>query len=216
MASKKTGTAPNWQPNRRMRIFVDTPKLKYYTMEAAVDQKVTIEDLLEQGAEVTITGFSEEQFFKLAEAAPHLSLERTPNGNILVMTPIKGGSGIRENKLIIRIGSYCEKFLGGQTFSPSTGFRLPDGSTRSPDIAWLSPATIAQIPKEEIENAFIPLAPDFVVELRSKSDRLERLKDKMANTWIANGVQLGWLIDPYEETGLHLPTRHRRSSRNWF
>ena len=84
-------------------------------------------------------------------------------------------------------------------FSPSTGFDLPDGSTRSPDIAWIGPEKLHELSAEALENEFFSLVPDFVAELRSKSDALPRLQAKMTEAWIANGVRLAWLIDPYEE-----------------
>ena len=87
----------------------------------------------------------------------------------------------------------------GESFSPTTGFDLPDGSTRSPDASWVNQEKMDSMTGEQIENEFIPVVPDFIVELRSKSDRLKKVKEKMEKSWIANGVKLAWLIDPYKE-----------------
>ncbi|MCO6493354.1 MAG: Uma2 family endonuclease [Phaeodactylibacter sp.] len=151
------------------------------------------------GGEVIVKGLSRQQFYELVERHPELLMERDKNGNINIIAPVKGGSGIRENKLSLRVGNFCEKYMGGQSFSPSTGFNLPDGSTKSPDVAWVSSEKMAQLRPDQIEEEFIPAVPDFVAELRSKSDKLKKLQKKMKETWIGNGVRLAWLTDPYEE-----------------
>ncbi|MCB9347288.1 MAG: Uma2 family endonuclease [Lewinellaceae bacterium] len=161
--------------------------------------KIPIQEIVELGGEIIVKGLSRQQFYELVERHPELLMEREKNGNISLMTPVKGGSGIRENKLSLRVGNFCEQHLGGQAFSPSTGFNLPDGSTKSPDVAWVSSQKMAQLRPEQIEEEFILAVPDFVAELRSKSDKLKKLKKKMEETWIGNGVRLAWLIDPYEE-----------------
>lgn len=85
-------------------------------------------------------------------------------------------------------------------YSSASGFDLPDGATKSPDVAWSSPETLAAAGAETSdEDAFVRVVPDFVAEVRSKTDRLKRLQIKMTDVWIANGVRLAWLIDPYEE-----------------
>ena len=86
----------------------------------------------------------------------------------------------------------------GRAFSPSTGFTLPDGSTRSPDASWVSNDQLARLSPPE-RKSFAPVVPEFVVEVRSDSDDLIRLRRKMSETWIGNGVQLAWLIDPIEQ-----------------
>jgi Uma2 family endonuclease len=168
-------------------------------MTTITDKKSVIQEIVEWGGELIAKGLSKEQFHQLTNRHPELLMEREKNGDIIIMTPVKGGSGIRENKLNIRIGYYCEQHLGGQTFSPSTGFDLPDGSTKSPDAAWISTEKMARLSPEQIEDAFIPVVPDFVAEIRSKSDSLKKLQKKMKETWIENGVRLAWLIDPYME-----------------
>lgn len=166
---------------------------------ATINRLALFQEIFDLGGTCTIEGLSKEQFKHIAMRYPELQMEREPNGNINIMAPIKGGSGIRENKLNRRIGNWCEQHLGGETFSPSTGFDLPDGSTRSPDAAWVNQEKMDSLTGAQIENEFIPVVPDFIVELRSKSDRLKKVKEKMEKTWIANGVKLAWLIDPYQE-----------------
>ena len=86
----------------------------------------------------------------------------------------------------------------GELHGPSSGFDLPDGSTKQPDVAWISPERLAAAETDD-EDDFIKVVPDFVGEVRSSSDSIGQLRKKMANAWMKNGVRLGWLIDPYEE-----------------
>ncbi|MCB0582062.1 MAG: Uma2 family endonuclease [Phaeodactylibacter sp.] len=158
-----------------------------------------IQEIVELGGEVIVKGLSKQQFCKLAEHYPELLMEREKNGTIYIMTPVKGGSGFRESKLSYYLTDWAVKEGRGMVFSPSTGFDLPDGATKSPDVAWVSSEKMAQLRPEQVEEEFIPAVPDFVAELRSKSDRLKKLQKKMKETWIKNGVRLAWLIDPYEE-----------------
>lgn len=168
-------------------------------MDTAVKKKSLLQDIAAEGGFITVKGLDKAAFIRLSGSYPELSLERKPDGNIIVMTPVKGGSGFRENNLSYYLTDWSKKNGLGMVFSPSTGFDLPDGSTRSPDIAWISAERLSDLPAEELENEFIPRVPDFVAELRSKTDSLPRLQDKMTKAWIANGMRLAWLIDPYEE-----------------
>jgi Uma2 family endonuclease len=157
------------------------------------------EEILQKGGELLVKGLTRQQFLDFAQRYPELAMERDKNGNINIMAPVKGGSGIREALLGRRIGNFCEQYMDGRTFSPSTGFSLPDGAIKSPDFAWVSGEKLENLPPETLEISFLPLAPDFVAEIRSQSDQIARLKKKMKDVWIANGVRLGWLIDPFEE-----------------
>src|SRR5690606_2203653 len=107
------------------------------------------------------------------------------------------GSGSREFKLNGLFYVWYAQMHSGEFFSPSTGFDLPSGSTKSPDIAWVSLERLGANPGRE--GDFVKIVPDFVAEVRSGSDRLKKLQAKMTDTWMANGVRLAWLIDPYEE-----------------
>lgn len=150
-------------------------------MAAITGKKSLIQEIVDSGGELIARGLSKAQFYQLTARYPEMLMEREKNGNITIMTPVKGGGGIRENKLNYRLNYYCEKHLGGQVFSPSTGFDLPNGATKSPDAAWLSPEKMARISPEKIEDSFIPEVPDFVAEILSKSDSLKKLQKKMEN-----------------------------------
>ncbi len=155
--------------------------------------------IFELGGSFTVEGLSKSQFKLLASSFPDLQMEREKNGKINIMAPVKGGSGIRENKLNYRVRHWQMENNQGETFSPSTGFELPSGAVKSPDASWVSQEKMDSLTEEQIEDEFIPAVPDFIVELRSKSDKISKLKRKMEKTWMVNGVRLGWLIDPFKE-----------------
>ncbi len=136
-----------------------------------------------------------EQFAVLAAANRELHLERTATGELIVNPPTGGNTGYRNSKINYFLVRWIEEEGGnGRAFDSSTGFELPKGGNRSPDAAWVSPDRWQTLTLEQ-QDGFIPLCPDFVVELRSKSDRLQDLRSKMAE-YIENGARLGWLIDP--------------------
>jgi Uma2 family endonuclease len=137
------------------------------------------------------------EFVALAERHPDLAMEREPDGTTTLMSPVKRGSGKREFKLSGLFFMWHFQTQLGEFFSPSTGFDLPSGAIKSPDVAWISDERLASSPDEE--DRFVQIVPDFVAEVRSATDRLKKLQKKMTDTWMANGVRLAWLIDPYEE-----------------
>jgi Uma2 family endonuclease len=139
---------------------------------------------------------SEQEFYEFCRLNPDLSLELTSEGDLIIMPPTGGKSGRRNFKLNLRLGTWTEKDGTGQAFDSSTAFTLPNGAKRSPDFAWVSNERWNALTEEEQER-FPPLCPDFVVELRSRTDTLKNLRQKMEE-YIANGAQLGWLIDPQE------------------
>ena len=143
--------------------------------------------------------FTKQEFLKIASRYPDLQIEREKDGKISVMSPVKTGSGFRESIVLIYLGVWWLQTKQGQTFSSATGIELADTSIKSPDCAWVSPERYAQVSPEDEETDFLQVAPDFVAEVRSQTDRISKLKKKMADSWIKNGVRLGWLIDPYEE-----------------
>jgi Uma2 family endonuclease len=137
------------------------------------------------------------EFMHFCAANEPLRFEREPDGEILVMTPAGNRTG-RINAYIIHILAAWSDLDGrGYYFDSSTGFTLPDGSIRSPDAAWVQASRWDALTEEDKDRAS-PLCPDFIIELRSPSDRLPNLKTKM-NRWISNGVEVGWLIDPIEK-----------------
>ena len=140
---------------------------------------------------------SKAEFAALAERDPDLPMEREDNGTVLVMSPVKRGSGKREPKLYGFLFIWYLKMRLGELHGQSSGFDLPNGSTKSPDAAWISEERLQTAPNDE--ETFVPIVPDFVGEIRSSTDRLKKLQRKMTDTWMANGVRLAWLIDPYAE-----------------
>lgn len=171
-------------------------------MTTTQDIQVTsspLQELVMESGKIVIQGFNHDQFVQLAAAHSDLRMEQEANGNIIIMAPIAGFGGHRENKLSIRLGNWALNAKKGETFSPTTGFILPNGATKSPDAAWLSDKSFKKLRATYSGKGFLPIVPDFVIELRSESDRLPKLKQKMSETWIANGVKLAWLVDPYRE-----------------
>jgi len=135
-----------------------------------------------------------EQFCRLCEANPEAKLEMTSLGELVVMSPTGGMSGYRNTKLTHRLENWSEEDGTGIVFDSSTMFKLPNGAFRSPDAAWILLDRWNQLSLEEQET-FPPICPDFVIELRSKSDSLRSLQEKMQE-YINNGVQLGFLLNP--------------------
>ncbi|HEV2704648.1 MAG TPA: Uma2 family endonuclease [Pyrinomonadaceae bacterium] len=140
---------------------------------------------------------SEEEFFEFCMLNKDLRIELTSTGDLIIMPPTGGKTGNRNFKLNARFGIWVEQDGTGVGFDSSTLFSLPNGAKRSPDLAWVKKERWATLSDEEQEK-FSPLCPDFVVELPSPTDSLKRLRQKMEE-YIANGAQLGWLIDPGEK-----------------
>ncbi|MBS1787684.1 MAG: Uma2 family endonuclease [Acidobacteria bacterium] len=140
---------------------------------------------------------TEDTFYELCRQNPDLRLERTAKGEVIVMPPTGGETGSRNDEIIRQLSNWRKNNGTGKSFESSTGFKLPNGANRSPDASWVSKAKLAQLTLEE-KKKFLPLCPDFAIELRSPNDDLETVKAKM-DEYIANGLQLGWLIDPEEK-----------------
>ena len=140
---------------------------------------------------------SRELFERLTVENPDARLERARDGTLVLMPPT-GADGSRRNlNLAIQLGAWNEAARLGVAFDSSGGFELPDGSVRAADAAWVSLPRWQRLTQAQ-RKTFAPLCPDFVVELRSPSDRMADLREKMID-YIANGVRLGWLIDLYEK-----------------
>ena len=136
---------------------------------------------------------SQEQFQKLAIANRDLRLERTNTGELIIMPPTGGSTGKYNVKLSSRFVIWNEQTGLGEVFDSSTAFRLPNGATRSPDVAWVSRERWNSLSREQ-QDTFPPLCPDFVLELRSKTDQIKPLREKMQE-YLDNQMRLGWLID---------------------
>ncbi|UUO15104.1 Uma2 family endonuclease [Dolichospermum heterosporum] len=141
--------------------------------------------------------FTDEQFYQLCQKNSDLKFERTSTGELIIMPPMGGESGNREAEFIIDLGIWNRQTGLGYTFSSSTIFKLPNGSDRSPDAAWIKKERWEALTPEQ-KCKFPPIAPDFVIELRSATDDLKTLRQKMQE-YIDAGVKLGWLINPQQQ-----------------
>jgi Uma2 family endonuclease len=134
-----------------------------------------------------------EQFQQIAAVNRDLRLERTATGELIVMPPTGSDTGKHNQDLSGQLWLWNRQTKVGVVFDSSSGFQLPNGADRSPDASWVKLERWQALTPKEREG-FAPLCPDFVVELRSKSDNLEPLREKMRE-YMANGASLGWLID---------------------
>jgi Uma2 family endonuclease len=140
---------------------------------------------------------TDEDFFEFCQSNPELRIECTAEGDLVIMPPTGGETGGRNFTLIVAFGNWAIADGTGKGFDSSTVFKLPNGARRSPDLAWLKLSRWEALTDKE-RRGFSPLCPDFVIELRSHTDSLSMLQEKMEE-YIANGAQLGWLIDPVEK-----------------
>ena len=139
---------------------------------------------------------NDHDFFEFCQLNSEWRIERTSAGDLVIMPPTGGLTGSRNFTLIGLFGRWAEEDGTGIGFDSSTGFTFPDGAKQSPDLAWLKRERWEALTEEEREE-FPPRCPDFVAELRSRSDALASLQAKMEE-YIENGAGLGWLIDPQE------------------
>jgi len=145
----------------------------------------------------TIAKFSDEQFYQLCQANRDLRFELTATGELIVMPPTGGSTGKRNSDINFELALWNRRTNLGIVFDSSTGFKLPNGANRSPDAAWI-PIEKWNVLTPKQQDKFLPLCPDFVIELRSSTDALKILQDKMQE-YIDNGTFLGWLINPQEK-----------------
>jgi len=140
-----------------------------------------------------IIQLTSDQFYQLCTANPDLKLERNANGELIVMPPTGGETGKRNSNINLQLGIWNERTQIGELFDSSTGFTLPNQADRSPDAAWIEKSRWEALTSEQREK-FIPLCPDFVIELLSPSDRLSQIQEKMRE-YMENGCRLGLLIN---------------------
>lgn len=141
---------------------------------------------------------SDDEFFEFCRANRDLRIERTSTGEITILPPAGGETGNFNAKVAARLTVWAEADGTGEPFDSSTGFILPNGAERSPDFAWVARSRWERLTREQRQK-FPPLCPDFVVEIRSPSDGVTSLQEKMRE-YLDNGAQLGWLIDPVKRT----------------
>ena len=137
---------------------------------------------------------TDEQFFEFCQINRDLRIERNKLGEISIMPPTGSETGNRENNILGQLWVWSEQDGTGITFSSSTGFKLSTGAERSPDASWIKLDRWNTLSSEQ-QQLFAPICPDFVVELRSSSDNLKPLQEKMVEYLQEPGIQLGWLID---------------------
>lgn len=145
---------------------------------------------------------SREEYLAFVEANPELRIERTAEGEVIVMPPTRGKTGRLSMEIGRQVANWAVADGRGATFDSSTGFDLPNGANRSPDVSWVPNFRGDALTPEEQRNHY-PLCPDFVIELRSDSDRLPQLRAKMQE-YIDNGSLHGWLIVDPIERGVHI------------
>jgi len=136
----------------------------------------------------------DDQFFQFCQINRDLRIERTANGDIIMMAPEGASSGVGNAFLLGKSYHWAEREGSGEVFGSSAGFLLPSGAMRSPDVSWVRKERLDALSDAEWEK-FPPLCPDFVLELRSPSDSLRALQAKMQE-YIDNGARLAWLLDP--------------------
>ena len=137
---------------------------------------------------------SDDEFYAFCAANPDLRIERTAEGEIEIMPPTGFETSNRNMDLSSQLQVWTKRDGRGKAFDSNVEYILPSGAARSPDASWVLRSRLAKLTAEQ-KKKFPPLCPDFVVELRSPSDRLAQVQAKMRE-WIANGAKLGWLIDP--------------------
>ena len=135
----------------------------------------------------------DEEFYNFCVQNPDLSIERTEQGEIVIVPPAGGESSFQSGDVFAQLRQWAKRDERGKAFESSAMFLLPRGAGLSPDAAWVSKQQLSLLKREQLKK-FLPVTPEFVVEVMTPSDRLRRMKRKMEE-WIANGVQLAWLID---------------------
>jgi Uma2 family endonuclease len=141
-----------------------------------------------------VLDLTDDQFLAVCQLNRDLRIERNAEGDWLIMPPAGGETGSREAEITFQLSLWAKRDRTGLVYSPSAGFRLANTAVRAPDAAWVLRSRLDAIPAEQ-QKKFLPLCPDFVLELRSPTDRLADVQAKMAE-YLANGARLGWLLDP--------------------
>ena len=141
----------------------------------------------------SVIRLNEDQFYQVCQSNPEVKFERNAEGELIIMTPTGGITGKYNSDINTDLNLWNRQKKLGIVFDSSTGFKLPNGADRSPDSAWISLERWNQLSFKQQEK-FVPLCPDFVIELRSTSDKLKTLQEKMEE-YMSNGTRLGWFIN---------------------
>lgn len=140
-----------------------------------------------------VVHITDEQFYVLCRANPDVKFERSASGDLVIMAPTGGETGSYNSEINAEFVIWNRQTRLGKVFDSSTCFKLPSGGDRSPDVAWITLERWNQLSREQ-QRKFPPIAPDFVLELLSPTDSLEKTQAKMQE-YISSGVRLGWLVD---------------------
>ncbi len=150
--------------------------------------------------------YTDDELFDLCSANPDLRIERNANYELIFMSPTGFVTSSYNSELVIALGNWNKKTKTGRISDSNGGYILPNGAMRAPDVAWISRKKLDVISDEQ-KKKFLPACPEFIIELRSESDKLDELKTKMEE-WIENGTQLAWLVDPKEkQTHVYQPNQ---------
>lgn len=141
-----------------------------------------------------VINLTDDQFYEFCQLNRDLRMERTARGELIIMPPVGGESSKRNADLTIDLGLWNRQTRLGVVFDSSGGFKLPKGGDRSPDAAWVKLDRWNAMTQQQ-RKRFLPICPDFIIELRSETDSLKELQEKMKE-YLDNGMRLGWLIDP--------------------
>ena len=161
----------------------------------AFERETTVRIVLD----VSSVGLTDDQFFRLCSDNRDLRIELTAQKELIIMSPTKPATGRRNAKITMRLGVWAEQDGTGEVFDSSSLFTLPNGAKRSPDASWIPKSRWNRVDEEE--EKFTEICPDFVIELRSISDRVADVEEKMEE-YIANGSKLGWFLDPFENRAI--------------
>lgn len=137
---------------------------------------------------------TDDEFWDFCRQNDEMRIEMTKEGDVIIMPPTGSETGERNAEITMQLRLWAKKDQSGKSYDSSTGFKLPNGATVSPDASWVLNERLEKFTAKQREK-FLPLCPDFVLELRSASDSLKTSQNKMAE-YIENGARLGWLIDP--------------------
>jgi Uma2 family endonuclease len=141
----------------------------------------------------SVIELTNEQFYQLCSSNPDVRFERNATGELIIMPPVGGESGNRNGRVNQQLFNWSDIDNTGMAFDSSCGFKLPNGAERSPDASWVKLSRWNELTSEQ-QTRFLPLSPDFVIELLSPSDSLKVTQKKMEE-YKSNGVRLGWLIN---------------------
>ncbi|MCU0355736.1 MAG: Uma2 family endonuclease [Cytophagales bacterium] len=150
--------------------------------------------------------FSDDELYEFCRQNPDLRIERDENGQIFIKMPTGIKTSINNSELLAEVVIWNRRARSGKVTDAEGGYTLPDTAMRVPDVAWISNERLATVSDDDLAK-FAHVCPDFVIELRSESDTLTELQEKMLK-WLKNGVRLGWLIDPKDrKTYVYQPDR---------